>query len=284
MDETEDLRAARAMRRVVLGDAYVDAQASDPNPVMREFQDHLTSMAWGVWTREGALSVRDRSLLVLAMTAALGRMEEFRLHAGASVRDGRERRRARRAAVPDRGLLRRAGRGGGEAGAAGRAGRTAGRRGMTDVAGPASSVSSASGTWAAPSPPTSWAGLDVRHPRRGRTRAQPRGRHVRRRTSPPSPARADVVVLSLPDGSVSEQVAGEIAGAADRRTTHVVDTSTVGVAAARSIDALLADAGVGLRRRPGVGRRGRGPRPHAVRDGRRVRRRRARPSSRCWPG
>jgi 4-carboxymuconolactone decarboxylase len=55
---------------------------------MADFQDHLTSMAWGVWARGGALSVRDRSLLVLAMTAALGRMDEFRLHAGASPRTG----------------------------------------------------------------------------------------------------------------------------------------------------------------------------------------------------
>jgi 3-hydroxyisobutyrate dehydrogenase-like beta-hydroxyacid dehydrogenase len=55
---------------------------------------------------------------------------------------------------------------------------------------------------------------------------------------------ADVVVLSLPDGSVSQAVAGEIAVTAGRRATHVVDTSTIGVAAARSIDALLADAGV----------------------------------------
>lgn len=87
MDETEDLRTARAMRRAVLGDAYVDAQA-DPNPVMAEFRDHLTSMAWGVWARGGALSLRDRGLLVLAMTAALGRMDEFRLHPGASPRAG----------------------------------------------------------------------------------------------------------------------------------------------------------------------------------------------------
>jgi 3-hydroxyisobutyrate dehydrogenase-like beta-hydroxyacid dehydrogenase len=56
--------------------------------------------------------------------------------------------------------------------------------------------------------------------------------------------RADVVVLSLPDGVISRQVAGEVAAAADRRTTHVVDTSTVGVAAARAIDAFLADAGI----------------------------------------
>jgi 4-carboxymuconolactone decarboxylase len=88
VEETDELRAARAVRRAVLGDDYVDAQTSDPNPTMVEFQDYVTSMAWGVWTRGGALSTRDRSLLVLAMTAALGRMEEFRLHAGASSRAG----------------------------------------------------------------------------------------------------------------------------------------------------------------------------------------------------
>ena len=76
------------MRRAVLGDAYVDAATTDPDPVAREFQDYLTSTAWGVWARGGALSVRDRSLLVLAMTAALGRMEEFALHVGATARTG----------------------------------------------------------------------------------------------------------------------------------------------------------------------------------------------------
>jgi 4-carboxymuconolactone decarboxylase len=88
MEQTEELRAARAIRRAVLGDAYVDAQSADHDPVQVEFQDYLTSMAWGVWSRGGALSLRDRSLLVLAMTAALGRMEEFRLHASAIPRTG----------------------------------------------------------------------------------------------------------------------------------------------------------------------------------------------------
>jgi 4-carboxymuconolactone decarboxylase len=88
MEPTDPLDAARALRRSVLGDAYVDAQAADPNPVMAEFQEYLTSTAWGVWARGGALSTRDRSLLVLAMTAALGRMDEFKLHVGASHRAG----------------------------------------------------------------------------------------------------------------------------------------------------------------------------------------------------
>jgi 3-hydroxyisobutyrate dehydrogenase len=56
--------------------------------------------------------------------------------------------------------------------------------------------------------------------------------------------RADVVVLSLPDGAVSEQVARDIAGAPRPRVTHVVDTSTIGLAAAQAIDDLLAAAGI----------------------------------------
>src|SRR5207247_609190 len=88
MEASEELRAARAMRRAVLGDAYVDRVTADADPAAAEFQDYVTAMAWGVWTRGGALSTRDRSLLVMAMTAALGRMEEFRLHAGSTTRTG----------------------------------------------------------------------------------------------------------------------------------------------------------------------------------------------------
>jgi 4-carboxymuconolactone decarboxylase len=75
------------MRRSVLGDAYVDSQVAAKG-ALQEFQDHITAAAWGAWAREGALSKRDRSLLVLAITAALGRMEEFELHARAQPRTG----------------------------------------------------------------------------------------------------------------------------------------------------------------------------------------------------
>jgi 3-hydroxyisobutyrate dehydrogenase-like beta-hydroxyacid dehydrogenase len=56
--------------------------------------------------------------------------------------------------------------------------------------------------------------------------------------------RADLVVLCLPDGSASGSVAREIAGAAGRKVSHVVDTSTIGIDAAESIAAGLAAAGV----------------------------------------
>jgi 4-carboxymuconolactone decarboxylase len=93
MQDGDQLQAARAMRRAMLGDAYVDGQTARAgdgagDPVATEFQDYITSMAWGVWARGGALSPRDRSLLVMAMTAALGRMEEFRLHAASTPQTG----------------------------------------------------------------------------------------------------------------------------------------------------------------------------------------------------
>jgi 4-carboxymuconolactone decarboxylase len=88
MTDDDALQHAYAKRRAVLGDEYVDSVTSEDDPVAAEFQDYVTRTAWGVWTREGPLSTRDRSLLVLAMTGALGRMEEFRLHAIAAPRAG----------------------------------------------------------------------------------------------------------------------------------------------------------------------------------------------------
>jgi 3-hydroxyisobutyrate dehydrogenase-like beta-hydroxyacid dehydrogenase len=56
---------------------------------------------------------------------------------------------------------------------------------------------------------------------------------------------AEVVVLSLPDGVASGQVAKELASVAGCAVTHVVDTSTIGITAARSNARMLAGAGIG---------------------------------------
>jgi 3-hydroxyisobutyrate dehydrogenase-like beta-hydroxyacid dehydrogenase len=57
-------------------------------------------------------------------------------------------------------------------------------------------------------------------------------------------ALADIIVLSLPDGTVSEAVARELAGASPRRVKTVIDTSTIGIEAAEAVDAVLAKAGI----------------------------------------
>ena len=82
---TDPLQAGFAMRRAVLGDAHVDKAIADTTEFTREFQELITRYAWGtIWSRP-QLDPRTRRLLVLALTASLGRWEEFRLHLRAGL-------------------------------------------------------------------------------------------------------------------------------------------------------------------------------------------------------
>ncbi len=57
-------------------------------PLTSEFQDLITRYAWGeIWTRPG-LDLRTRRILVLGTLVALGRFEEFRIHARAALVEG----------------------------------------------------------------------------------------------------------------------------------------------------------------------------------------------------
>jgi len=84
------LETGIAARRKVLGDAHVDRANAATTEFTKEFQELITRYAWGtIWTRPG-LDVRTRRLLVLAMMAALGRWEEFRMHTSAGLSHGLE--------------------------------------------------------------------------------------------------------------------------------------------------------------------------------------------------
>ena len=72
--------AGIANRRAVLGDAWVDKALAKQGGFAWEFQQFITRFAWSeVWGRPG-LDHRTRRIIVLAITIALGRWEEFRLH------------------------------------------------------------------------------------------------------------------------------------------------------------------------------------------------------------
>ncbi|MEK9671387.1 MAG: NAD(P)-dependent oxidoreductase [Rhodospirillaceae bacterium] len=55
---------------------------------------------------------------------------------------------------------------------------------------------------------------------------------------------ADTVFFSLPDGNICTTVAREIVQINDRKTSVVVDLSTIGTQAAQDIDVILKDAGI----------------------------------------
>jgi 4-carboxymuconolactone decarboxylase len=75
-----------AKRRRVLGDSYVDRALANVNDFNRDFQRLVTEYCWGEVWGEDTLSPRERSILTLGMTAALGKMGEFANHVrGAQV-------------------------------------------------------------------------------------------------------------------------------------------------------------------------------------------------------
>jgi 3-oxoadipate enol-lactonase/4-carboxymuconolactone decarboxylase len=81
----DPLQAGMELRRQVLSDAHVDKAIAATTEFNREFQELITRYAWGtIWSRP-ELDRRTRRLLVLAITASLGRWEEFTLHLRAGL-------------------------------------------------------------------------------------------------------------------------------------------------------------------------------------------------------
>jgi 4-carboxymuconolactone decarboxylase len=88
MDERERYEKGLTVRRAVLGNAHVDRTLESRDEFNTEFQELITRSAWGeIWTRPG-LPRHTRSLLTIAMTVALNRSEEFRLHLRAAFNNG----------------------------------------------------------------------------------------------------------------------------------------------------------------------------------------------------
>jgi 4-carboxymuconolactone decarboxylase len=76
------------VRRRVLGDAHVDRAEAKKTDFDAPFQKFITETAWGaVWTRD-EFSPRERSIVTIALLAALGNHEELALHVRATKNTG----------------------------------------------------------------------------------------------------------------------------------------------------------------------------------------------------
>jgi len=78
-----------SIRRAVLGDVYVDrALAKGQDSFNKPLQDLVTEYCWGaVWGRE-ELSLRDRSMINLAMISILNRGHELKAHIRGALTNG----------------------------------------------------------------------------------------------------------------------------------------------------------------------------------------------------
>jgi 4-carboxymuconolactone decarboxylase len=84
-------RQGMETRRRVLGDAHVDRASASATPFDQPFQEMITEGAWGtVWSRPG-ISPRERSMITIALLAALGHDEEVAMHVRATANTGASR-------------------------------------------------------------------------------------------------------------------------------------------------------------------------------------------------
>lgn len=80
-----DLIRGLEQRRAVLGDAWVERSLENANTFTADFQNFITRYAWhDIWDRSG-LERKTRRTIVLAITIALGRWEEYELHVRAAL-------------------------------------------------------------------------------------------------------------------------------------------------------------------------------------------------------
>lgn len=90
-------REGLAVRRAVLGDPHVDNAEKASTDFDKPFQEMITETAWGtVWARP-AWSKRDRSIVTLALLAALGHDDEVAMHVRATANTGATREDIREA-------------------------------------------------------------------------------------------------------------------------------------------------------------------------------------------
>jgi 4-carboxymuconolactone decarboxylase len=80
-----------ATRRLVLGDAHVDRAEASKTAFDEPFQELITEAAWShVWSRK-TISRRERSMITIALLAALGNDEEVAMHMRATANTGATR-------------------------------------------------------------------------------------------------------------------------------------------------------------------------------------------------
>ena len=76
------------VRRNILGDVHVDRAEANKTQFDLPFQTLITEGAWGtVWASDG-ISPRERSMLTLALLAAMGNFEEIPMHIRATANTG----------------------------------------------------------------------------------------------------------------------------------------------------------------------------------------------------
>jgi len=77
-----------AIRKDVLGAEYVEKSLANASEFSQDFQEILTEYCWGAVWGDETLDRKQRSMLNVAMIAALNRMHEWELHFRGAIKNG----------------------------------------------------------------------------------------------------------------------------------------------------------------------------------------------------
>ena len=77
-----------AKRKAVLGAEYVEENLAAASPFARDFQELLTEYCWGAAWSDETLDLKTRSIINVAMIAALNRMHEWEVHFRGAITNG----------------------------------------------------------------------------------------------------------------------------------------------------------------------------------------------------
>lgn len=77
-----------ARRKAVLGEDHVERSLAQAGDFDRPFQELVTETCWGFAWADERLDPKTRSMLNLAMIAALNRMHEWELHLRGAINNG----------------------------------------------------------------------------------------------------------------------------------------------------------------------------------------------------
>ena len=75
-------------RKATLGSDYVERNLAAADELTRPFQEAMTAWCWGFAWGDETIDAKTRSMINLAMIAALGKMHEWEIHCRGAINNG----------------------------------------------------------------------------------------------------------------------------------------------------------------------------------------------------
>ena len=88
MKQARDISRGEQTRRQVMGDDFVDKALKNSNEFTQPMQEYINQHGWGsTWQRQG-IDLKTRSLVTIAMLAALKAPKELKGHVRGALNNG----------------------------------------------------------------------------------------------------------------------------------------------------------------------------------------------------